>query len=112
MSSAWFAYLALQLRHAARNNIETATIDFILTRISASPLRYTYYLLLFSLSLPLSPSLSLSLPLSPSLSYKLSRSLTHFISPVLRFPHQTTTEILLPSGNLPPAATPGRRNIT
>ncbi|KAF5720422.1 hypothetical protein FMUND_4244 [Fusarium mundagurra] len=36
--SAWFAYLALQRRHVPRNDIETATIEFIITHISAARL--------------------------------------------------------------------------
>jgi hypothetical protein len=41
--SAWFAYLALQRRHVARNDIETATIEFIITQFSTTRSRYEYY---------------------------------------------------------------------
>ncbi|KAH7180513.1 hypothetical protein DER46DRAFT_3992 [Fusarium sp. MPI-SDFR-AT-0072] len=34
--SAWFAYLALRRRHVARNDIETSTIEFIITQISTT----------------------------------------------------------------------------
>ncbi|RBR13908.1 hypothetical protein FVER53590_25706 [Fusarium verticillioides] len=34
--SAWFAYLALQRRHVARNDIETATIEFIIRHVDAT----------------------------------------------------------------------------
>ncbi|KAH7269295.1 uncharacterized protein BKA55DRAFT_531950 [Fusarium redolens] len=34
--SAWFAYLALPRRHVARNDIETATIEFIITQFSTT----------------------------------------------------------------------------
>ncbi|KAH7208033.1 hypothetical protein BKA60DRAFT_577268 [Fusarium oxysporum] len=36
--SAWFAYAALRRRHVNRNDIETATIEFIIAQISATPL--------------------------------------------------------------------------
>ncbi|ENH61676.1 hypothetical protein FOC1_g10016500 [Fusarium oxysporum f. sp. cubense race 1] len=41
--SAWFAYAALRRRHVNRNDIETATIEFIIAQISATPLRYGFH---------------------------------------------------------------------
>ncbi|VTT72022.1 unnamed protein product [Fusarium fujikuroi] len=55
--SAWFAYLALQRHHVTRNDIETATIEFIITHISAVQSKYEDYGQLTKFSVP-NPSIA------------------------------------------------------
>lgn len=85
--SAWFAYLALRRHNMSRNDIETSTIEFVLSHANTTPARYALCGVLIQLALG---SKHNSLEMHPSSS-------------------QTSTTILPPSENflqlqLPPAA--------